>query len=109
MTKKQAFGILGTGICYGQKKPGVDKAFDHLESLGFWQTLKDQGVDIENHGGSHASALEPGKAYSELFYKTLEIINTGEKPILIGGDHSQALSTIGALLNKYPRNQGFVG
>lgn len=100
MDTNSNFGILGTSIGHGQPKPGVEKAFEYLELIGFWEELCSKNSQLKNFGGL---PLEKSvDAYNNLFHKTLEIINSGYKPALIGGDHSQAFATISALLNIYP-------
>ncbi len=93
------FGLLGTAIDHGQEKPGVDKAYEHLKQVGFWKELSEKS-NFRNFGDMEKS--DSGKAYNKLFHKTLEIINSGFKPLLIGGDHSQAFASISAICNKYP-------
>ena len=99
MEEKALFGVLGTAIGHGQPKPGVEKAYDHLERVGFWTELDDK-YPYKNFGCLEQMAAE--EAYNSLFHKTLEVINTGHRPLLIGGDHSQAFATVSALSNKYP-------
>ncbi len=93
------FGLLGTAIDHGQEKPGVDKAYEHLKQMGFWKELAEK-FSFRNFGDMEKT--DSGKAYNNLFHKTLEIINSGFKPLLLGGDHSQAFASISAICTKYP-------
>ncbi len=93
------FAILGTSIAHGQPKPGVDRAYDYLELIGFWKELGEK-YDFKNFGS--LNRVDASKAYNDLFHKTLEILNSNYRPLLIGGDHSQAFASISALGNKYP-------
>ncbi|MCB0377719.1 MAG: arginase [Bdellovibrionales bacterium] len=102
MSNKKPFAILGTGICHGQPKPGVEKGYHYLELMGLWEKMAKVHPRLKNFGNLQFSPNEPAKAYNDLFHKTLEIHNSGFRPALIGGDHSQAFSTISALLNIYP-------
>ncbi len=95
--------MLGTAIHHGQPKPGVEKAYDYLELRGLWEELKEKNLSFKNFGT--LSNEKSDVAYNNLFHKTLEIINMGYRPALIGGDHSQAFASISALLNKYPNLQ----
>lgn len=95
----RAFALLGTSIAHGQPKPGVDRAYDYLELVGFWEELA-QKSNYRNFGSLPRVAAS--KAYNDLFHKTLEIINSGHRPLLMGGDHSQAFASISALGNKHP-------
>ncbi len=96
---QKLFAILGTSIAHGQPKPGVDRAYDYLELVGFWKELSDK-YEFKNFGG--LQRVDASRAYNELFHKTLEILNSHYRPLLIGGDHSQAFASISALGNKYP-------
>ncbi len=99
MSEQQKFGLLGTAIGHGQPKPGVEKAFEYLELVGFWEELAKE-YDFQNFGA--LEKVDSAQAYNNLFHKTLEIINSGYRPLLIGGDHSQAFASISAITNKYP-------
>ena len=99
METKDNFAILGTSIGHGQPKPGVEKAYRYLKDIGFWDSLKEKSDYVDFGELAHVGADE---AYNNLFHKTLEILNRGFKPLLIGGDHSQAFASISALTNKHP-------
>jgi arginase len=98
-SQKNKFGLLGTAIAHGQPKPGVDKAYEYLELVGFWDELK-KDFDFENFGS--LSRVKPELAYNNLYKKTLEILKSNHRPFLIGGDHSQAVASIGAVASVYP-------
>ncbi len=95
----QRFGLLGTAIGHGQPKPGVEKAYEYLELVGFFKELEDN-YDFQNFDVLPQAPVSD--AYNTLFHKTLEIINSGHRPLLLGGDHSQAFASISAIANKYP-------
>ena len=98
MIDKKTFGLLGTTIGHGQPKAGVERAYEYLELVGFWEELAKK-YDFRNF--LSLKKVEAQEAYNNLFHKTLEIINSGHRPLLIGGDHSQAFASISALHNKY--------
>lgn len=102
MNDKKPFGILGTGICHGQPKPGVEKGYEYLELLGFWKSIVEKNPTYKNFGTLQFSPEDSSTAYNDLFHKTLEVVNRGYRPALFGGDHSQAFATISALLNIHP-------
>lgn len=99
MKNEKKFAVLGTAIWQGQPKPGVDRSYDYLKLVGFWEELAKE-YDFANFGVLNKAEAE--QVYNNLFHKTLEIINSGFRPLLIGGDHSQAFASISALCNKYP-------
>ncbi len=41
------------------------------------------------------------EAYEALYYKTLEIMDRGFRPALIGGDHSQSFATVSAIMTRH--------
>lgn len=92
----QDFAVLGTSINQGQPHKGVKKAFHHLKKTGFWEKT------AALHKNLGALPFEKSTLiYEHLFYKTSEIINSGFRPALIGGDHSQSFATISSILNKH--------
>lgn len=97
--KHNKFAILGTAIGHGQPKPGVERAYEYLELVGFFDELKNE-FDYENFGTLEKT--ENDKAYNDLYHKTQEILQRGFRPLLIGGDHSQAFASISAICTKYP-------
>ncbi len=99
MKNKKTFGLLGTAIGHGQPKRGVELSYDHFNKMGFWEKLAEE-FEFQNFGTLPQD--KNSQAYNTLFHKTLEIINSGHRPLLFGGDHSQAFATVSALLNKYP-------
>jgi arginase len=101
MTTKESnlFGLLGTAIGHGQPKRGVERSYEYLEMVGFFKELKDKH-SFQNFGA--LPQLPVQESYNALFHKTLEILNSGYRPLLLGGDHSQAFASISALCNKYP-------
>ncbi len=99
MKNTNKFALLGTSIWQGQPKPGVDRSYDYLKLVGFWEELS-QSHDFINMGALDKAEIE--QVYNNLFHKTLEIVNSGYRPLLLGGDHSQAFASISALCNKYP-------
>ncbi len=98
MTENRKYGLLGTSIWQGQPKPGVDRSYDYLKLVGFWDELKKE-AEFHNFGVLEKANVD--QVYNNLFHKTLEMLNSGFNPILLGGDHSQAFSSISALTNKY--------
>ena len=96
-THNRDFGVLGTSINHGQPHKGTEKAYTSLEETGFWGSI---GIPYRNFG------ILPFKnsfsIYRDLYEKTLEIMDRGFRPVLVGGDHSQSFATISALLTRHP-------
>ena len=98
--KPKDFALLGTHIGHGQPKPGVERAYEYLQKVGFWSELKKENLKFSDFGCLPPQG--PDLAYGRLYNKTLEIMDKGFRPFLIGGDHSQAFASVGALLSRYP-------
>lgn len=95
--QNREFGVLGTSINHGQPLKGTEKAYTYLEQAGFWGDL---AIPYKNF-----RALPFKKSlsiYKDLYRKTLEIMDRGFRPALIGGDHSQSFATISAILTRHP-------
>ena len=93
----KGFGLLGTSIHQGQPHQGVQKAYAHFDNIGFWKKINSPHKNFGSLPFEKSLLI-----YESLFYKTLEIIEEGFRPALIGGDHSQSFATISALLKHYP-------
>ena len=94
---KNPFGVLGTSINHGQLHRGVSRAYVYLEKAGFWGSIT---VPYRNFRA--LSMEQPVSIYEALYYKTLEIMDRGFRPALIGGDHSQSFATVSAILIRHP-------
>ena len=88
---------MGTSIHQGQPHQGARKTYNHFDNLGFWTKISPPHKKFGTLPFEKSLAI-----YEKLFHKTLEIINRGFLPALIGGDHSQSFATISALLQHYP-------
>lgn len=115
---KTLINFSGLGFEVGQSKSGLSHSTDFARSYFYY--LQELGIDLIDHG----DALIPNnnekvkvfsdtdlkniewKKYREAYTKTSEILNSPYPLLNWGGDHSVALATVGAFVDKNP--EGYV-
>ncbi|WOV87251.1 arginase [Sporosarcina oncorhynchi] len=113
--------VVGVPLDYGQSRRGVDMgpsairyagAIKRLEAIG--HTLKDEGdiqvsaIERTDRANTNLKNLEEVvSATTELAEKVAAIVEKGEFPLVLGGDHSIAIGTIAGLTSKY-KNLGVI-
>ncbi|MGN7386295.1 arginase [Sporosarcina sp. SAFN-015] len=119
--RKLDISLIGVPLDYGQSRRGVDMgpsairyagAIRRLEAIG--HTLKDEGdiqVSSVEHKDREATNLknleEVVQATSELANRVAEVVEKGNFPLILGGDHSIAIGTIAGLSSTY-KNLGVI-
>lgn len=119
--KKLDITVVGVPLDYGQSRRGVDMgpsairyagAIKRLEAIG--HTLKDEGdiqvsaIERKDRENTNLKNLEEVvSATTELAEKVAAIVDKGEFPLVLGGDHSIAIGTIAGLASKY-KNLGVI-
>ena len=113
-------GIIHAPIWEGQAKPGVAFGPETLEQSGLYQLFFERSYNYkvykpQNKWLSPPTNSFPEREHKSSYYKSLEpkykkihdlmstAYNECRLPILLGGDHSSAISSISALLKKYPQ------
>jgi arginase len=110
--RRQAVTILGAPVEAGASVPGSAMGPAMLRTAGIVKTLKELGHDVEDRGDlvvphplAHSVAPE-GKTHRfahvaawvrALARETYAIVRAGRTPIVLGGDHSLAMGSIGGL------------
>lgn len=96
--------ILGAGSGLGQKHKGLELTPDILMKNGFIQILKESAVEYVDHGNISPQPDENIWAYlNRLKNKCSNIIEEDNNILInVGGDHSIAMGSVGATLDKYP-------
>jgi arginase len=110
--RQRAITILGAPVEAGAGVPGAAMGPAMLRTAGIVPTLRDLGHDVEDRGDlaspsppAHAIAPE-GKArhFAEvaawaraLASETYAVARSGRTPIVLGGDHSVAMGSIGGV------------
>lgn len=107
-------GLIGAPIWQGQAIAGVNEAPFVLRRAGLVeQLLKKQAVcdygDIvvaAGNGDSDTGAVRQAAAVAasvtRLRDKVGEVLQAGQLPVVLGGDHSMAIGTLAAMLRRYP-------
>lgn len=117
-------GIIHAPIWEGQAQPGVSFGPEKLEQLGLYQLFFNKSYNYKVYKLPSEQPLSSKNSLSESpsqrknihsYYRNLEpkykkihdlmktAYNECVLPILIGGDHSSSISSISALLKKYPQ------
>jgi arginase len=112
---KNQIRIIGAPLDLGQSRRGVDMGPSAIRYAGLSQRLQKLGYDVEDYGNipvpvrEHLPAKEsPGFATeiedvcTHLYEIGSQSIVEGFFPLFLGGDHSIAIGTIGAITHKTP-------
>lgn len=110
--RRRAITILGAPVEAGASAPGAAMGPAMLRTAGVVKTLRDLGHDVEDKGDLapphplvHAVSPE-GKAHRFahvaawarlLARETYAVVRSGRTPIVLGGDHSLAMGSIGGV------------
>jgi arginase len=110
--RRQAVAILGAPVEAGASIPGAAMGPAMLRTAGIVKTLRDLGCDVEDRGDLspppslvHA-AIPNGRTrrFGEvaawaraLARETYAIARSGRTPVVLGGDHSLAMGSIGGV------------
>ena len=107
--------LLGVPIDLGQDLRGVDVGPSALRYAGLAQRLKQLNLQVEDHGNIEvavratlpaeggASFIGPICATCERVYLAVQgAIDDGRLPLVMGGDHSIAIGTVGGTTHRSP-------
>ena len=107
-------GLIGAPIWQGQAIAGVNEApfvlrrAGLVEQLAKKQTVRDYGdifVAAENRDKDTdvvRRATAVAASVARLRDKVDEVLQAGQMPVVLGGDHSMAIGTLAAMLRRYP-------
>jgi arginase len=120
-------GLLGVPLGYGAGHVGSElgvqamrmsrirgqRLIDHIRSLGFEATdhgevtiVEPKGVEV---GPKPKYLREMLESSSNVIAKLGEILNAGEMPVILGGDHAIAIPTFSAISHHYHKQGGELG
>lgn len=119
MRKDQIISILGAPLDLGAGHRGVDAGPSAFRIAGLVKALQSMGFQVQDEGNipvqipertevghTNARFLEEITQVCQVhFDKVLEIMQQGHFPLVLGGDHSIAIGTIGGI-SAYYRQQG---
>lgn len=125
MTEKK-IGILGVPLGFGAGKTGSELGVNAMRLTRFrGENLAEHirhGFDVVDHGDVNIVQPEPGAngdnpkhlkemlASSEnIITAVSEVLNAGEFPIILGGDHAIAIPTFSAIANHYKQKGTEIG
>jgi arginase len=128
MNQKQKIGLLGVPLGFGASKVGSElgvTAIRHSRSRGkrLVEHITDLGYEITDHGdvdiirptenaepGERAKYLREMVASSRnIFSAVSSIAESGELPVILGGEHSMAIGTFSGVAVSSLNDQGEVG
>lgn len=102
-------GLVHAPIWEGQKKPGVASGPSKMENLGLNQLLFELGYNFKTYKKPETNEFIYGQP-EELEVKYRNVYNLVDRafnettlPIVLGGDHSLAMSSISAVLKHHPK------
>jgi arginase len=110
--QRQAIAILGAPVDAGASVPGSAMGPAMLRTAGIVKSLRDLGCDVEDRGDlAHPHLLVHGPAPEgrahrfahvaawarALARETYAVARAGRTPIVLGGDHSLAMGSIGGV------------
>lgn len=113
----QRIEIIGAPSTFGQKKLGVNLGPDAIRYAGLLSRLKKIGLDVIDKGNIEVPTLDVEKFNSDqeglrnydeivtvsenLSKATSEIVEKGNFPLTLGGDHSIAVGSISGISQHY--------
>src|SRR5829696_1439038 len=120
---KKSLSILGVPLGYGASMAGVDIGPAALRVARLTQRIARLGYTVHDLGDmrlERPQALpEPGEklkyvreisnACEQLAHEVEEILNAGELPLILGGDHSIAIGSVGGVASYYKKQEKTLG
>jgi arginase len=106
--------LIGVPMDLGQARRGVDMGPSAIRYAGVVERLEEIGHTITDEGDIHISSAsktevkailrnlkEVTEACNELANKVSEVMDKGQFPLVLGGDHSIAIGTLAGLADRY--------
>uniref|UniRef100_A0A8I3N3J6 Arginase-1 n=1 Tax=Canis lupus familiaris TaxID=9615 RepID=A0A8I3N3J6_CANLF len=104
----KSIGIIGAPFSKGQPRGGVEKGPTALRKAGLLEKLKEQDCDVKDYGDVPfvdvprdppfqivKNPRSVGKANEQLAGVVAEVKKNGRTSLVLGGDHSYILKTLG--------------
>jgi arginase len=112
---KRKVAIIGAPLDLGQGRRGVDMGPSAIRYAGLKERLVSMGLEVRDHGNvetavPEATALRDERARflpeikatcERIAAKVVEELSAGAIPLVLGGDHSVALGTLGGLASAH--------
>lgn len=115
MSATSEIAVIGAALDLGQGRRGVDMGPSAMRYAGLEDRLTSLGYAVRDHGNvetavPEATALRDERARflpeiketcARIAAKVVEESNAGARPLVLGGDHSVALGTLGGLASAH--------
>ena len=109
--QRRQVAIIGATLDLGQGRRGVDMGPSAIRYAGLEERLLSLGYDVRDHGNVETAVPEATAVHDErarflpeikatcerIAAKVVEELEAGAIPLVLGGDHSVALGTLGGL------------
>lgn len=113
--RKREVAVIGAALDLGQGRRGVDMGPSAIRYAGLEERLTSLGYEVRDHGNvetavPEATALQDERARflpeiidtcERIAAKVVEEAKAGAIPLVLGGDHSVALGTLGGLASAH--------
>lgn len=110
-SSKRRIAIIGATLDLGQGRRGVDMGPSAIRYAGLEERLTSLGHDVRDHGNVETAVPEATALHDErarflpeiqetcarIAAKVVEEAEAGAMPLVLGGDHSLAMGTLGGL------------
>ncbi len=113
--RKREVAIIGAALDLGQGRRGVDMGPSAMRYAGLEERLTSLGYQVRDHGNVETAVPEATALHDErarflpeiketcarIAAKVVEESSAGATPLVLGGDHSVALGTLGGLASAH--------
>ena len=111
VARRRPIGVIGAALDLGSGRRGVDMGPSAIRYAQLGERIEELGLSIHDHGNVRTGMVEaldqgdPSARYWSAIKRTCEeladhvaaTISEGEMPLVLGGDHSIAIGTLGGL------------
>lgn len=122
-TVQKTVQIIGVPLDLGASRRGTDMGPSALRIAGLGSALRDLGYEVAREADIPAPAMETGtpedlkarfkpqilEVCTELATQVKQTLDSGEFPIVIGGDHSIAMGTVSGVASHFQAQNQKVG
>ena len=123
MTRSSQIAILGAPLDFGAGRRGVDMGPSALRLAGLNAKLHAMGYDVRDlgnvpvaqqetidEGSANAKYLAPiAQCCAELARTVSDVVEKGQFPLVLGGDHSVAAGTVAGISNAFKKRNQKIG
>ena len=119
---RRPIGVIGAALDLGSGRRGVDMGPSAIRYAQLGERIEELGLQIHDHGNVRTGMVEaldqgdPSARYWSALKRTCEeladhvaaTLSEGELPLVLGGDHSIAIGTLGGLARSHGTPGGVV-